>query len=242
MVPIKKQLVNRKNYGNTRPLSDIKFIVIHYTANDGDTDENNAKYFTNNVVQVSAHYFVDSDSITNAVPENYAAWHCGGVKYAVGGKFYGKCTNANSIGIEICDDIKNGVVYPSAKTIQNVIDLTKSLMKKYNVPAEHIIRHYDVTGKPCPAYWVDDQKWKNEFWNKVKGVGGISVPPKTENPAQTNSVPYTVNIPAETDVYSAPAVTQIKKKGVYTIVEEKNGYGKLKSGVGWIKLSDVKKI
>ena len=43
----------------------------------------------------------------------------------------------------------------------------KSLMKKYNIPKENIIRHFDVTGKLCPAYWVDDAKWKSEFWNKL---------------------------------------------------------------------------
>lgn len=162
MVPIKTNLAHKGNYGGIRPLSQIKYIVIHYTANDGDTDENNGLYFKNNDVDASAHYFVDDDSITSSVPENYIAWHCGGKKYK-----HPECRNANSIGIEICDDVKNGVIYPSAKTIQNVLDLTKSLMKKYNIPKENIIRHFDVTGKHCPAYWVDNAKWKSEFWNKL---------------------------------------------------------------------------
>lgn len=56
---IAKQLfANPKNYGGKRSLSSIKYIVIHYTVNDGDTDEANAKYFHNNVVKASAHYFV----------------------------------------------------------------------------------------------------------------------------------------------------------------------------------------
>lgn len=162
MVPIKTNLAHKGNYGGLRTISDIKYIVIHYTANDGDTDENNGIYFKNNDVDASAHYFVDDDSITSSVPENYIAWHCGAKKYK-----HPECRNANSIGVEICDDVKNGVVYPSAKTIRNVLDLTKSLMKKYNIPRENIIRHFDVTGKHCPAYWVDDAKWKSEFWNKL---------------------------------------------------------------------------
>lgn len=162
MVPIKTNVAHKGNYGGLRAVSDIKYIVIHYTANDGDTDENNGIYFKNNDVDASAHYFVDDDSITSSVPDNYVAWHCGGKKYK-----HPECRNANSIGIEICDDVKNGVIYPSAKTIENVLDLTKSLMKKYNIPKENIIRHYDVTGKSCPAYWVDDAKWKTEFWNKL---------------------------------------------------------------------------
>lgn len=159
---IKTNLANRNNYGSLRAISDIKFIVIHYTANDGDTDENNGQYFHNNVVGSSANYFVDDDSITQTVPDNYIAWHCGGKTYK-----HASCRNANSIGIEICDDIKNGVIYPSDKTITNVLELVEYLMKKYSIPKENVIRHYDVTGKACPAYWVDDSKWKAEFWNKI---------------------------------------------------------------------------
>ena len=162
MVPIKDKIAHRGNYGASRPLSDIKFIVIHYTGNDGDTDENNGKYFANNDVDTSAHYFVDSDSITRSVPDNFIAWHCGGKTYK-----HKTCRNSNSIGLEICDDVRNGVIYPSTKTIENVLELTRSLMQKYNIPAEHIIRHFDVTGKKCPAFWVDDAKWKKEFWNRL---------------------------------------------------------------------------
>lgn len=159
---VKTNLANKGNYGSFRPTSDIKYIVIHYTANDGDTDESNGKYFHNNVVETSAHYFVDDDSITQTVPDNYTAWHCGAKKYK-----HASCRNSNSIGIEICDDVKNGVIYPSAKTITNVLELVEYLMKKYSIPKENVIRHYDVTGKACPAYWVDDSKWKAEFWNKL---------------------------------------------------------------------------
>ena len=159
---LKTKLANRKNYGSTRSTSNIKYLVIHYTANDGDSDENNGVYFANNVVKASAHYFVDDDSVTQSVPDNYVAWHCGGKTY-----YHKECRNANSIGIEICDDVKNGTVYPSAKTIVNAIELTEYLMKKYNIPKERVIRHYDVTHKNCPAYWVNDTKWKAEFWNKL---------------------------------------------------------------------------
>lgn len=160
---IKKHLSSKNNYGAVRHISSIKYIVIHYTANDGDSDENNGKYFANNSVNASAHYFVDSDSITQTVPDNYIAWHCGGSKYKDTA-----CRNANSIGIEICDDVKNGFIYPSEKTIENTLKLTKALMKKYNIPLSNVIRHYDVTGKYCPMYWVNDDKWKNEFWNKLR--------------------------------------------------------------------------
>lgn len=169
---LKKNLANKKNYGDKRSTSKIKWIVIHATGNDGDTDENNGKYFENNVTKTSAHYFVDDDSVTQSVPDNYVAYSVGGSKYNNnGGKYYGECTNANSISIELCDDVKNGKVYPSKATIENAIDLAKKLMKKYNIPQDKVIRHYDVNGKPCPVYWcgtdAKDKKWKTEFWNKL---------------------------------------------------------------------------
>ena len=250
MVTIKENLANKANYGSTRNTSTIKYIVIHYTGNDGDTDEGNGKYFKNNVVKASAHYFVDDDSITRSVPDNYVAWSVGGSKYAScsttgGGKCYGKCTNANSISIEICDDVKNGVVYPSAKTIQNALDLAKMLMEKYNVPADNVIRHFDVTGKICPAYWCGtadkDKLWKTEFWNKLGGT-----PAKVETPAKFE--PYLVKITCDSLNIRAGAGTSYKINGVikdkksYTIVEEKNGWGKLKSGAGWVSLKYCAKL
>lgn len=166
MIKMKYKLSNRSNYGSIRQTSNIRYIVIHYTGNDGDTDEGNSIYFLNNVLKTSAHYFVDSDSVTQTVPDNYIAYHCGAKAYK-----HKECRNSNSIAIELCDDVKNGVIYPSEKTIQNALELTNTLMKKYNIPKENIIRHYDVTGKKCPVYWVNNTKWYNEFWCKCgKGV------------------------------------------------------------------------
>ena len=182
MYTIKENIINRKNYGNKR--TSIKYIVIHYTGNDGDSDESNSKYFKNNILSASAHYFVDNDSVTNTVPDDYIAWHCGSKVYKH--KF---CRNSNSIGIELCDNIKNGDVYPTAKTIENAISLTKALMKKYNIPKENVIRHYDVTGKLCPKYWVDDSKWRNEFWNKLSIE--LTAPKDITNALNQNFFPIT---------------------------------------------------
>ncbi len=169
MVEIKIKTANRSNYGGKRNIADIKYIVIHYTANDGDTDEGNGNYFANNIVGASAHYFVDDDSITRSVPDDYIAWAVGGskYKYTKGGTFYGKCTNANSISIELCDTKKNGVYDFTETTMKNAADLVKLLMKKYTVPVERVIRHYDVTGKVCPKPFVDDEKAWKEFKERL---------------------------------------------------------------------------
>ena len=79
---LKKNLANRKNYGTSRSTRNIKYICIHYTGNDGDSDENNGKYFKNNIVKASTHYFVDDDSVTISVPDNYIAYAVGGSKYS----------------------------------------------------------------------------------------------------------------------------------------------------------------
>ena len=187
---LKKRLANKSNYGAKRSTDKIEYIVIHYTANDGDTDEGNGNYFENNIVKASAHYFVDDDSVTQSVPDNYIAYSVGGNKYADckttgGGKYHKKCTNANSLNIELCDDVKNGVVYPSAKTIENAVAFTKAKMKEYGIPTSNVIRHFDVNGKHCPAYWCGtpekDAKWLSEFKNKLE----VSVDTKTEKTSST---------------------------------------------------------
>jgi len=176
---LKKKIANRSNYGQKRDTSQIKYIAIHWTSNDGDTDENNGNYFANNVVKASAHYFVDDDSVTQSVPDDYAAWavadkRWSNYKTTGGAKLYGIVTNTNSLSIEICDDVKNGVVYPSAQTIANVIALTQEKMKQYNIPKDRVIRHFDVSGKNCPDYWCGtaekDAKWRSEFWDKLDGT------------------------------------------------------------------------
>ena len=178
---LKTNISNRNNYGSKRSTSKIKYIVVHYTANDGDTDEANAKYFKNNVVKASAHYFVDDDSVTQSVHDNYVAWHCGGNRYndyktTGGAKYYGKCTNTNSLGIELCDTVKNGKYGFTDKTVKNAIELIKDKMKQYNVPIDRVIRHFDVTGKICPQPLISEKAW-NEFKSKItenekKGYSG----------------------------------------------------------------------
>lgn len=178
---IKTNLANRNNYGASRNTSTIKYLVIHYTANDGDTDEANGKYFANNVVKSSAHYFVDDDSITQSVPDNYIAYHCGATKY-----YHAQCRNANSIGIEMCDTKKNGMHDVTERTLQNTITLAKSIMQKYNIPISNVLRHYDVTHKNCPAYFVSDANAWNNFKNSLCGLSGNIQIPSSSTPPSTS--------------------------------------------------------
>lgn len=144
-----KRACNPRNYGGLRG-QKIKYIVIHYTAGDGDTAENNGAYFATNAVGASAHWFVDENYALLSVPEEYIAYHCGNSVYR-----HPECRNTNSIGIELCSEKdRDGVYYFTTKTILNAVQLTRELMKRYRVPPENVIRHFDVTGKECPAPFV----------------------------------------------------------------------------------------
>ena len=147
------------NYSRGRTGS-IKYIVVHFTANNGDTAENNLNYFANNVVSASAHYFVDEKEVCQSVKESDMAYHCGAKKYR-----HSECRNYNSIGIEMCSRKDgNGKYYIKEETIGNTVELVKSLMTKYKIPLDRVLRHYDVTGKNCPAPFVENKA----VWEKFK--------------------------------------------------------------------------
>ncbi len=153
------KLTNKTNY-KTSNRTSIKYIVIHYTSNKGDTAKNNADYFARVHVPASAHYFVDEHNIYQSVLDKDIAWHCG-----TKGKYYCDCRNTTSIGVEICMNDKRGNVRQGS--IDNSVGLVKHLMKKYNVPLKNVIRHYDVTHKNCPAPMVQDCTLWTWYKNKL---------------------------------------------------------------------------
>ncbi|MCD8068086.1 MAG: N-acetylmuramoyl-L-alanine amidase, partial [Lachnospiraceae bacterium] len=158
----------------------IKYIVIHYTAGVSSAKgeaANTADYFAGTTNQASADFIVDDETIVqyNPDPENRYCWHSGGSRlFTKGGILYGVAKNANSIGIEVCSTNSTGKVLPANdKTwsftdavVAKAVELTRYLMEKYSIDADHVIRHYDVIGKPCPGIigWNadsgDESKWK----------------------------------------------------------------------------------
>ena len=145
-----------------RNRDDIKYIVIHYTGNVGDTAENNAKYFANgNTRQAGAHFFIDrKGNVFKSINLNRTAWSVGGAKYddcskTGGGKYYGKCTNQNSVSIELCDAATK---FPSKTQIKAVAKTIKYI-RRHCANAKTIIRHFDVTGKKCPITLLSQDDW-----------------------------------------------------------------------------------
>lgn len=185
----KTNIANKQNYGGVRVLNTIKYLVYHYTSNDGDSDENNGKYFHNNIVKASAHYFVDDDSVTQSVPDNYVAYSVGGKCQSSHHPLYKVCTNSNSISIEMCDCYKNGVVEITDKTLENAIELGKVLMKKYNIPIKNVIRHYNVNGKACPNCngLLNDAAW-NAFKSRLNSAP-VTNTMHDSKPSETSSKP-----------------------------------------------------
>lgn len=164
---IKQIIANVKNFLKKKYVK--KWLVVHFTANDGDNATNNGKYFKNNVVKASAHYFVDDDTVVQSVEEEYVAYAVGGKKLngTKGAKYYGVCTNYNSISIELCDTVKDGKYNVSAKTRLNAVELAKDIVKRHNIDKDHVIRHYDVTGKNCPKYYVEDESAWLDFKDDI---------------------------------------------------------------------------
>lgn len=121
-------------------------IVVHYTGTLASA-RNNATYFSRNERQgASAHYFVDdiSPEIYQSVAEGDTAWHAGDWQM-----------NSRAIGIEV---VSAGEDF-SATEVEKLGWLVRKLMAKYGIGASGVIRHYDVTGKLCPAPYVAASKW-----------------------------------------------------------------------------------
>lgn len=162
---IHKLLAKKISYNSSKKRSrkNVKHIVIHYTAGTSDTAENNAKYFAySNKREAGAHFFVDKNGkVYKSVNMNRTAWSVGGDQRSgkVGeATYYGKCTNNNSVSIELCAYTKG---YPSDKQVKACKELVKYI-RKYCPNAKTIIRHWDVNGKNCPAPMAgkDNANWK----------------------------------------------------------------------------------
>ena len=170
------QNLTKVNY--TRGNNGRKYIVIHYTGNRTDTAMANSNYFKNTNRGASAHYFVDAENVVQVVSDSDTSWAVG--RNYGSNNLFGRCTNSNSISIEMCSTY--GKI--SDGTYRNTVELTKTLMKKYNIDAAHVVRHWDVCSKSCPGWtgWgangCDASIW-NQFkkdivsTNSRKGVGTV---------------------------------------------------------------------
>lgn len=187
---------------NTTELKNrkIKYIVIHYTAgitSRPGTAKSNARYFAKETTKASADFIVDDENIVQYNPDikNRYCWHCGGSKYKTkGGSLYKVCTSANSIGIEMCSTNSAKKVtnpndtnwYFTDSVIDNCVELTKKLMKEYDIKPDHVIRHYDINGKLCPGIigWNEDTNDISKWQDFIVRVSPVPEETVTEEPKE----------------------------------------------------------
>ncbi|MDO5044296.1 MAG: N-acetylmuramoyl-L-alanine amidase [Coriobacteriia bacterium] len=153
-MPQIKQNLTTRNRNIGRSGHDIEYIVLHYTYGSqtaAGAAYANTQYFKSAYRGASAHYFIDDgDIIWQSVRDEDTAWSVGSRT----GYKHPRCRNYNSISIEVCT---KGAY--TAKEIQNASWLVQNLQKQHGIADENVIRHYDVTGKYCPAHYLDGFKW-----------------------------------------------------------------------------------
>lgn len=141
----------------------IEKIIVHWVGNANSTAIANRNYFERlkdtHSTSASSHYIIGlNGEIIRCIPEEEVAFHSG--SYSM---------NRKSIGIEDCHPDWDGKFNES--TYNSLVELCADICRRYNLPANAIIRHYDVTGKECPRYYVRNEnewiKFKNDVANKL---------------------------------------------------------------------------
>lgn len=210
---IKFKAADPSNHYAGRDGNAIRYIVLHYTANNGDTAQNNADYFAGANRRASAHYFVDENEVVQSVRDTDAAWHCGGSIESDHHPLRGICTNRNSLGVEMCSDIVGGKYVITAQTVDLAVQLVRQLMAKYRIPIDRVVRHYDVTGKACPEPWVRDES----LWRKFKArlTAPVEPEPKKEDDEVVEKKKVLLNGKTyECDVITKDATNYIKMRSL----------------------------
>ena len=145
--------VNQYSRPGTK-LKQVKNIVVHWVGNANSTAIANRNYFESLKERksfASSHYIIGlQGEIIQCVPEGEIAYHANNA-------------NSYSIGIEVCHPDWTGKFTDT--TYRSLVGLLVDLCKRYNLePTTSIIRHYDVTKKLCPKYYVEN----NGAWLQLK--------------------------------------------------------------------------
>ena len=171
------------NFGthNTSPRrGGIEYIVIHYVGALGGAEANVNYYNQPSTTNASADFYVGHDGEVwqyNPDPAARYCWAVGGRRQNTqGGRLYGVANNANCVNIEMCVRSASGNLVPNdpgwyfeEATIDSTVELTKYLMELYGIDVDHVIRHYDITGKLCVGVvgWNADSG-SEDAWNDFK--------------------------------------------------------------------------
>lgn len=139
-------------------LEDVRDVVIHYVGNPGTTAQQNRDYYANPQSEVSSHFLVGLEGeIILCVPldeKSSASNH----------------RNRDTISIEVCHPDSSGKF--TEESYQALVKLTAWLLDAARLDAGHVIRHYDITGKECPRYYVIHGDSWHTFLDDVARAAG----------------------------------------------------------------------
>lgn len=134
-------LDEKANSRSGKQLEAVRGIVVHYVANPGTSAMQNRDYFAGEETVVNAHFVVGLEGeIVQCIPLN---------EQSVASNW----RNADTISIEVCHPDETGQF--NEKTMDALTRLTVWLLQECKLKPEDVIRHYDVTGKMCPLYYVE---------------------------------------------------------------------------------------
>lgn len=152
---IDQQYITIDGYSRTgKEMSRVNDIVIHYVANPGSTAQGNRDFFDSSQSKVSAHFVVGlNGEVIQCVPLN--EWSTAS-----------NDRNGDTISIEVCHPDSSGKF--NDVTYARVVELTAWLCSEFGLDEQDVIRHYDITGKNCPKYYVENQGAWEQFKADVK--------------------------------------------------------------------------
>lgn len=135
-------------------LTAVRGIVIHYVGNPGSTAQGNRDYFDSPTTEVSSHFIVGLEGeILQCLPlaeKSAASNH----------------RNSDTISIETCHPDETGKF--TDVTYASLVRLTAYLCDRFSLDTDDVIRHYDVTGKLCPLYYVEHE----DAWETLRAAIG----------------------------------------------------------------------
>lgn len=137
-----------------RSLTDLSGIVIHYVGNPGSTAAGNRNYFATAGTQVVSHFVV---GLEGEVIQCLPLWER---------SVASNSRNKDTISIEVCHPDETGQFNPA--TYDAVVRLTAWLCEVGDLSTEQVIRHYDITGKECPRYYVRNETAWQQFLSDVQ--------------------------------------------------------------------------
>lgn len=171
---VEERILTKNKYSRSgEKQGKIDHIVVHWVGNANTSALANRNYFENlrltHRTQASAHYIIGlKGEIIHCIPDDEVAFHAG--SYSM---------NRKSIGIENCHPDWNGKFNDA--TYNSLVELCVFLCNKYGIKPQNIIRHYDVTKKECPKYYVLHATEWEQFKNQVtQRLGQKIVPEKKE--------------------------------------------------------------